>query len=52
MLNKRRVLTLLVPFIIFIIGAVLLATPLLLYKIFTIKINNMTRVFLKVKRCC
>jgi len=29
MLNKRRVLTLLVPFIIFIIGAVLLATPLL-----------------------
>tara|TARA_R110001592_G_scaffold136104_3_gene352934 strand:+ start:954 stop:1496 length:543 start_codon:yes stop_codon:yes gene_type:complete len=29
MLNKRRVLTLLVPFIIFIIGAVMLATPLL-----------------------
>jgi len=29
MLNKRRVLTLLVPFIIFIVGAILLATPLL-----------------------
>ena len=29
MLNKRRVLTLLVPFIIFIIGAIFLATPLL-----------------------
>ena len=29
MLNKRRVLTLLVPFILFIVGAVLLATPLL-----------------------
>ena len=29
MLNKRRVLTLLIPFIIFIIGAVFLATPLL-----------------------
>lgn len=29
MLNKRRVLTLLVPFLIFMIGAVFLATPLL-----------------------
>ncbi|TEW56718.1 DsbE family thiol:disulfide interchange protein [Psychromonas sp. RZ22] len=29
MLNKRRVFTLLIPFIIFVIGAVFLATPLL-----------------------
>jgi cytochrome c biogenesis protein CcmG/thiol:disulfide interchange protein DsbE len=29
MLNQRRVLTLLIPFIIFIIGAIFLATPLL-----------------------